>query len=548
MRLPGRIFALLASLALTAPAAAQTYYGGPTYRGQDVAPRGQYGGPARGGSYGRYPGRGFRIGPGILLPAIAAGAAAAAAAQAEEDDAPPPRHPRRPPHLQHEAHKPPPRHPAVKPPVKRVVEKPAPEKPPVAVVHAALDLPAKGETRFVAKEALVVFKPGTSDKAIAGVLRRQKLENVQFRDFALLNQRVYRLRWGDDRTLNEVLSPLARERAVASVQPDYLYALAEDSRPVSQALATPNAPAAGASPPTSPAGATPAPPLKTESPALPPTYAPAMLHLPEAHKIARGEGVRVALIDAAIDPSHPELQGSVAATFDASGAAAAPSRHGVGMAGAIVGHKLLDGAAPLARLLAARAFDDAAEGAKGVEFDLLAALDWATAQQARVVNMSFTGPNNPLLAQMLAAAAAKRIVLIAAAGNDGPQASPAFPGADPHVIAVSAIDDQSRLYDHANRGAYVALAAPGVDVLVAAPGGAYDLTSGTSVACAEVSGIAALLLERRPDLDGPALRQVLRASARALKTAPEAGAGLADAQAALRDGGEKGTRNEPDAP
>ena len=129
-----------------------------------------------------------------------------------------------------------------------------------------------------------------------------------------------------------------------------------------------------------------------------------------------------------------------------------------------------------------------------------------------------------------------------------PDVPPAFPGADPHVIAVSAIDDQSRLYDHANRGAYVALAAPGVDVLVAAPGGAYDLTSGTSVACAEVSGIAALLLERRPDLDGPALRQVLRASARALKTAPEAGAGLADAQAALRDGGEKGARNEPDAP
>jgi subtilisin family serine protease len=96
------------------------------------------------------------------------------------------------------------------------------------------------------------------------------------------------------------------------------------------------------------------------------------------------------------------------------------------------------------------------------------------------------------------------------------------------------VDDQSRLYPNANRGAYVAVAAPGVDVLAAAPGGAYDLTSGTSVACAEVSGIAALLLEKNPGLDGPALRKALRATARSLKDAPEAGAGLVDAEAALQ--------------
>ena len=96
------------------------------------------------------------------------------------------------------------------------------------------------------------------------------------------------------------------------------------------------------------------------------------------------------------------------------------------------------------------------------------------------------------------------------------------------------MDEQSRLYDRANRGGYVALAAPGVDVLVAAPGGAYDLSSGTSVACAEVSGVAALLLEKAPNLDGAAMRRLLRDSAVALKDEPDAGAGLADAQAALQ--------------
>ena len=81
-----------------------------------------------------------------------------------------------------------------------------------------------------------------------------------------------------------------------------------------------------------------------------------------------------------------------------------------------------------------------------------------------------------------------------------------YPAADPNVVAVSAIDAKDQVYEHASRGPYVALAAPGVDVLVAASHGGYDLSTGTSVACAEVSGIAALLFEKRPDLDGPALR------------------------------------------
>lgn len=260
-----------------------------------------------------------------------------------------------------------------------------------------------------------------------------------------------------------------------------------------------------------------------------------MLHLREAHRVANGKGVRVALIDSAIDLDHPEIAGSVVAQFDVFAAPAKkPSRHGAGMAGAIAGHKQIDGGAPGAQLLAIRAFEETSDGARAVGLDLLAALDWAVAQKARIVNMSFAGPADPLLAQMLAVAAARKIILIAAAGNDGRAAPPAFPGADPHVIAISAVDEQSRLYDRANRGGYVALAAPGVDVLVAAPDGAYDLTSGTSIACAEVSGVAALLLEKAPDLDGPGVRRILRDSALALKDAPNAGAGLADAQAALR--------------
>jgi subtilisin family serine protease len=128
------------------------------------------------------------------------------------------------------------------------------------------------------------------------------------------------------------------------------------------------------------------------------------------------------------------------------------------------------------------------------------------------------------------------MVLIAAAGNAGPKSPPLYPAADSNVIAVTAIDADDRLYPAANRGRHIAVAAPGVDVLVAAPRASYGLTSGTSVAAAHVSGLAALLIERKPDLDLATFRSVLSAGARDLGPAgidEEYGAGIPDAAKAL---------------
>ena len=161
-------------------------------------------------------------------------------------------------------------------------------------------------------------------------------------------------------------------------------------------------------------------------------------------------------------------------------------------------------------------------------------------QGARVINMSFAGPRDPSLERAFAAAVQKGIVLIAAAGNAGAKSPPLYPAADPNVIAVSATDANDRLFKASNRGAHIAVAAPGVDVLLPAPDATYQVTSGTSFSAAYISGIAALMLERNPALTPGDIRQILMTSARDL--GPKGrdnsfGAGLADAYQALTAAG-----------
>ena len=92
------------------------------------------------------------------------------------------------------------------------------------------------------------------------------------------------------------------------------------------------------------------------------------------------------------------------------------------------------------------------------------------------------------------------MVLIAAVGNAGPRSPPLYPAAYAQVIGVTATDADDKLLSAANRGAQVAVAAPGVDIVEPAPDGNYQVTSGTSVAAAHASGVAALLLARDPKL------------------------------------------------
>ncbi|MGC1667172.1 MAG: S8 family serine peptidase, partial [Pseudolabrys sp.] len=168
----------------------------------------------------------------------------------------------------------------------------------------------------------------------------------------------------------------------------------------------------------------------------------------------------------------------------------------------------------------------------------LKGLDWAASKNARIVNMSFAGPADVMLLEMLAKANARGIVLIAAVGNAGPRLPPLYPAANAGVIGVTATDAEDKLMPQANRGPQVALAAPGVEILAAAPDGGYQVTSGTSVAAAHASGVAALLLAAKPNLTPAQVRSSLTRSAHRIPgKRDEVGAGVIDALAVINPTG-----------
>jgi subtilisin family serine protease len=360
-------------------------------------------------------------------------------------------------------------------------------------------MPPRGERRFVPDEVITTFTANATPQAIEELARRHNVTQLETIDLPLLGTTVYRWRINGQRPVGDLVGSIEDERIVASVQPNYLFTLQDDAAKM---------PPAGAS--------------------YADQYVLTKLEVEQAHRVATGKTVTVALIDSEIDNTNPNLDGVIVKNFDALGGDDKPDQHGTAMAGAIAAHGKLIGIAPAARLLAARAFD-ANHDTKARSSAIYKSLQWATDNGARVVNMSFAGPADPTLHRLLAAAADKGLVLVAAAGNDGPNAAPLYPGADPNVIAVTATDSSDGLFAMANRGSYVAVAAPGVDILALAPGETLQLSTGTSVATAHVSGLAALLLECNPALKPADIRAMLAGSAKPL----DSGAKLVNAYRAV---------------
>lgn len=401
-------------------------------------------------------------------------------------------------------------------------------------------IPAPDENRFVPDEVLFELAPNAEADA---VLRRYGATLIARQRFELAGVTIIRAKLEAGRDLRAVLTQMADDTSIAGAQPNFLFDLQQDS---SAPRPAPEGPSTASS---DTANQPPMPSLKLGGSTtasrgtgmvrrvLPPQYIVDKLRLAEARRLALGRGIRIGMVDSGVDMEHPEISGSILGYLDAVDGLATAHAHGTSMATAIVAHGELQGIAPAARLLVARAFGgQQAASANGKSFQIVTSLEWLVQQRAKIVNLSFAGPQDRLLSRTLAGAKERGVITVAAAGNGGSRSAPLYPGADPSVIAVTATDADDKVFVDANRGSYIAVAAPGVDVLTAEPAGRYAFTSGTSIAAAHVSGLVALLVEKQPELDADSARRILSESAADLGSKgrdPTFGAGRIDLVGAL---------------
>lgn len=275
------------------------------------------------------------------------------------------------------------------------------------------------------------------------------------------------------------------------------------------------------------------------------------LGLRRVWELSTGRGVTVAVVDSGVDARHPKLAGAVEQPVDfrtsPTGAGFEQGRgtgddcenHGTPIAGIIAaragGDERVLGIAPDARIAPVR-FDGALAQAPT---EMIAAAIRAGADRGQVMNLSFAvGVDEPAIRKAVQYAVDRDVVVVAAAGNEA-RSQPGltwYPAAYDGVLAVAGVDAAGQASAESNRGAWVDVAAPGEGLTAPSTGGAgFVAVKGTSFATAVVSGVAALVRARYPDM--PAAEVVRRIEATAVSSTggrdERTGAGIVDPYLAL---------------
>jgi subtilisin family serine protease len=217
-----------------------------------------------------------------------------------------------------------------------------------------------------------------------------------------------------------------------------------------------------------------------------------------------GSGLRIGLIDTDIDRTHAAFaSANIRAEDFVPYKSVRPKNHGTAIAAILVGDQpsIFKGLSPSTQLYAAGVFAQNSAGSPVATAEsLVRAIDWMVREKISFINMSLSGPANGLLEVAINRAAERGTYVIAAVGNAGPNAKPLFPAAYPVVVAVTAVDKNTRVFLRANRGRHVDFAAPGVDVICANAGGGYIQKTGTSIAAPFVATILAQMAGSHRDL------------------------------------------------
>ncbi len=278
---------------------------------------------------------------------------------------------------------------------------------------------------------------------------------------------------------------------------------------------------------------------------------------PEAWRAGHtGAGVKVAVLDTGVDPTHPDLAGAVVESRNFSDSPDTDDRvgHGTHVAATITGSGRYQGVAPDSAVLNGKVLGD---HGGGYESDIIAGMEWAVAAGADVVNMSLgssmrTDGTDPMSQAVNELTSTGGALFVVSAGNSGPsEQTIGSPAAADLALTVGAVDRSDGLAGFSSRGPRwyddaikPDITAPGVDIVAAKAangrigtpaGDAHVALSGTSMSAPHVAGAAAVLAAQHPDWTAARLKGALMASAEpnADLTVYEQGAGRVDVAAAV---------------
>ncbi len=241
------------------------------------------------------------------------------------------------------------------------------------------------------------------------------------------------------------------------------------------------------------------------------------MQIDQAHKMTTGKNIKIAMIDTGVDMNHPDLKGQI--EFNQNfvhgiSPSFSTDMHGTAVAGVLIAHsnneKGIIGVAPNARLIALKAcWPSSANAFEATcnSFTLALAVNTAIKLDAKILNMSLIGPQDPLL-EILLNKAIKKGMVVVAADSSSKNDSNRFPASLKNVISVQSMKISFTNKTTKNQS----IIAQGENVLTTIPRGTYDFISGSSLAAAQVSGIVALLLELKPEMTLVETKQILQNS------------------------------------
>lgn len=229
------------------------------------------------------------------------------------------------------------------------------------------------------------------------------------------------------------------------------------------------------------------------------------------HESYQGNRQLIAVLDTGIDLKHPALMDKYERGIDLVDNDNLPNDRGPGN---VQGHGthisgIITYVAPESRILPIRVLDP---DGRGDIFAVATAIEWAVNHDADVINLSLgTVEDSQVLHDAIRWAAQQGVTIIAAAGNEDSEELH-YPAAYTETLAVTAVGETMIKADFANYGDWVDLAAPGVGItstMVSAQGSGYAAWSGTSMAAPFISGTAAIIREKYPDITAAELKQRL---------------------------------------